>query len=122
MALTSWGLNSDNDIFLSKGNIATVNDGDALPQKIRNHLLTYFSEWFLDTSIGVPYFEVVFVKPIDLAAAESSIKREILKVDGVLRILAFQSNFDKPGRNLEITFTVEDIYGLHTNSTVNIGG
>lgn len=104
-------LNSSNDIYLLNGQIATVQDGNEVLQHVRTRLLTYQGEWFLDTTAGLPYFQVILIKPANLSATESLIKSEILQTPGVDGLSAFALEFNKTTRTLNINFTAQTTYG-----------
>lgn len=109
----NYALNSSNDIFLTNGRIQRVSEGAQVLQNVRCRLLTYLGEWFLNTQVGVPYFQEIFTKPANLARAESVIKRTILRTTGVEQIISFQLNFNRTTRRLSVEFeaatTFEDI-------------
>ena len=104
-------LNANNDIYLDGNSIATVKDGEEVVQQVRSRLLFYLEEWFLDTTVGLPYFQEFFKKPADLAGIESRIKAEIIQTDGILNLLSFEYNFDRGTRKLTVNFEAETIYG-----------
>jgi hypothetical protein len=91
------------DLFLrSDGNLATVNDAEAVGQHVRQRLTTFAGEWFLDTTAGVPWLTDILGKAYDPALAESVVKAEILNTDGVTEITSFSVSFDKATRGLII--------------------
>lgn len=113
-------LNSDNDIFLENGQFALVEEGAETVQHVRTRLLFYRGEWFLDLEAGVPYFEEIFVKPVNLANVESILKQTILQTDGVERLLTFSLDYENTTRKLTVEFSAETIYGLLEGVTINV--
>lgn len=109
--MISRSLNSSNDLYLLNGRIATVQDGNEVLQHVRTRLLTYQAEWFLDTSAGLPYLQIILIKPANLSATESLIKSEILQTPGVDSLSAFGLEFNKTTRTLNITFTAQTTFG-----------
>lgn len=92
-----------NDLILaSDGNLATVNDAEAVGQHVRQRLQTFLGEWFLDTAAGVPWLTDILGRNYDPALAESVVKAEILATDGVEEILSFSVSFDRATRGLLI--------------------
>ena len=73
--MISLGLNSDNDIFVKNGNFVFVDDAAEVLQNVRSRLLFYMGEWFLDNTLGVPYFQEILTKPANLSNVESIIKQ-----------------------------------------------
>jgi len=120
----SLGLNNNNDIFADQGRIRRVSDGAQISQAVRNRLLMYYGEWFLDTTSGVPYLESVFTRPTDLVVAESIIKSVIVNTPGILSLNEFDMEYnateDKPVRRLRISFEAESEYGIIENATITL--
>ncbi|RZL29685.1 MAG: hypothetical protein EOP64_00335 [Sphingomonas sp.] len=73
--------------------------------------------WFLNTQIGVPYREQVFVKNPDRASIENTLKATILGTPGVLSITRFDSTFTSANRLLRIYFEAQTLAG-----NVSFGG
>lgn len=90
-----------NDLFLdATGNLATVKDAEAVGQHVRQRLKTFEGEWFLDTTVGVPWIDQIFKKPYDPVIAEAVVKEEVLDTDGVTGIKDFNISLDPVTRNL----------------------
>jgi hypothetical protein len=104
-------VNSSNDIFLLNGKIATITGSEQVAQSVRTRLLTYLGEWFLDTTAGLPYFQRVFTKPANFILTEAAIKNEILRTEGVDKLLSFEFSFDRNTRILDISYTAITIFG-----------
>jgi len=71
-----------------------------IEEKIEQNLRTIFGEWFLDRSIGVPYFEDIFTKPARMQIIEPIMVDVILKTKGVVRLLEFNLDLDARRRVL----------------------
>ena len=104
-------LNECNDIFLNGNRISVNQDAEQVAQKVKTKLLFYQGEWFLDITVGVPYFQQVFVKPALIGTIESLIKSQIINTDGVSKLTSFSSNFDKSTRKMSVSFSALTIYG-----------
>ncbi len=108
-----------NDIVMTQGVPETVSDSEAKAQRIRTRLLTVRGEWFLDTTFGLDYYGVVWVKSTPRAVLSAHIKREILKsADAGDRITEFSSSFDGTTRALSVTAKLVGADG--TTTTVSI--
>lgn len=83
-------------------NLITVSDAEAVAQRVRQHLETYAGEWFLNTDVGVGWFEFVYVTPFDQGVAESVIKEAILNVPGVEEIIEFVVSVDRNARRFSL--------------------
>lgn len=105
-------LDENNDIVLRNGSFATVVDARQVAQHVRTRLLLYLGEWFLDSRAGTPWFQEVFVKPVNLSSVESIIKQRILNTPELARIIEFALDFPDPTtRLLQVRFTAETEFG-----------
>lgn len=90
-----------NDLYKdATGNLATVKDAEAIGQHARQRLKTFEREWYLDTTVGVPWIDQIFKKPYDPVMAEAIVKEEVLDTDGVTGIKDFNISLDPVTRNL----------------------
>jgi hypothetical protein len=80
-------------------------------QNISNRLRLIYGEWFLDTRLGVPWFENVFVKNPDMSAVDIIIKSVISETPEVTVITTYSSTLNRALRKLSIAFQVSTIYG-----------
>ena len=114
----SWALDANWDMFLGTDNkIGRVVGIDEVRQHIRERLLFFFEEWFLDRDAGVPWYQEIFVKPEDKGKVDALLKKEIIETKGVKELLEFSAVFDSNNRKYHvITFTVSTDYGLLTET------
>jgi len=111
------------DIIVSNNDFLVVKDVDKVGQKLKQRLLFYQGEWFLDTTVGIPYFQEVFVKNPNIPDIESIFKVEIVETEDVNQLLAFDSTFANDVRDYNITFTVDTPFGtVEFGETIFIGG
>lgn len=120
--MTIKALDENNDIFLQDGTIHRVSEAPETIQQIRSRLLFYLGEWFLDTTGGVDYFGVVFVKPVNLSLIESELKSTIINTDGVIELIEFELDYNRTTRKLQVDFEAKTIYGTINVSEVTING
>jgi len=94
---------ASNDLRLAAdGNIATVTGALAVGQHVRQRLMTFQNEWFLDTAAGVPWLTEIMGRTYDAALAEAVVKAEILDTDGITEITTFSIGFNRGVRLLDI--------------------
>ena len=92
-----------NDLYLDASNkLALVRDAKAVGEHVRQRLMTYTGEWFLDTTTGVPWLDEIMGKGYDPALAEAVVKEKILDTHGVKEITSFSVTFDYALRRLNI--------------------
>lgn len=99
------GQDINGDIEIIDGQLVLVGEqfGTQLreiEEHIEQRLRTFFGEYFLNTTIGVPYLEEIFKKNPNFNVVESIFINEILAVPGVIRILEFNMDQNKDTRNL----------------------
>ncbi len=81
---------STNDLSIVTGDIETVSGTTEQTQRIRDRLLTFLGEYFLNLSYGVDYIGKILVKNPRTGIVSAHIRSEILKsVPG--KITAFSS-------------------------------
>lgn len=113
-------LDNNWDMTFGQGLANYARDAEATAQSVKTRLQLLRSEWFLDTSAGVPYLQEICVKPASLPLAEGIIKRTILGTDGVAAIVSFALDLNSGTRKLTITAQVRTIYDDIANIKVNL--
>lgn len=94
----------DFDLKLTDGKELTV-------QKIKQTLLLFEGEWFLNNSIGMPYFTEILGKGNSLSRIETLYIRAIQSIPEVTEIIEFNIDEDAKTRELNISFKVRDEEG-----------
>ena len=103
------------DIVMTQGRPETVTDKEAKAQRIRSRLLTVRGEWFLDTTFGLDYLNVVYNKKVPRPVLAAHIKTEILRAaDPGDLITQFSMDFDGVTRNLDVKATLKSPDGTTT--------
>jgi hypothetical protein len=108
---TNTDRTKDHDLAVERHDLSIISDIDALAQHLRVRLWFFFSEWFLDTSVGIRYFEDVLLKNPDIPRIETLFKKEILETPGVNRLLEFSLTYGADERALSIEFKVDTDFG-----------
>lgn len=93
-----------NDLRLDEtGSPVLVFDAEAIGEHIRQRLMFWRGEWFLNEDAGVEWTKYVLGRPpSELPLAESIIKAEIAATPGVKEILHFDAIYDRLSRGLRI--------------------
>jgi hypothetical protein len=107
-----------NDIYVVDGDLVLVTASEAIVQFVKQKLRTFLGEWFLDLSIGVPYFEEVFKKAPNLTVIDAAIKDQILSTPGIVELLEFTMDAEPATRLLRIEFKARAIEGVINFSEV----
>ena len=102
---------STNDMTFGQGLANYADKAEACAQNVRTRHQLLYQEWFLDTSVGLPYLQNIMTRPSDILLAESLVKKCILGTEGVSSITKFNMTFDHETRILAIQASVQTIYG-----------
>lgn len=76
-------------------------------QRVDCMLRTVRGEWWLDPTIGVPYFEEILKKNPDMSVVRQAFASVILSVPGVQEITRLEIKFLKATRALRVDFEVK---------------
>ncbi len=92
------------DLDLTSGGLELVDGADAVAQHLRIRLRTVLGSWFLDTRIGVPYFERILVKNPDTNLVRRILNEAIVDTPGVSEVRDFNLDYDGATRIATVTF------------------
>ena len=96
----------DGDLAITNNAFALVTGPEEIRQRVTQRIRTFLGEWFLDYTVGVPYFQDIFVKAPDEDKVSAVLKNEILGTLGVLELLTFTLDLDDD-RTLSVEFSVK---------------
>ena len=103
------------DLVFINGECPTT-DGrsDSVAQRLYIRLRTFKGEWFLAEGYGVPWLENVLGHKVKKSTVDMVVMDAIMSVEGVKRIISFESSFDNPKREYECKFVVVADNGVAT--------
>lgn len=111
----------DNDDLAIENNkfVLTENDSDEeIRQRLLQNLRFFLAEWFLDKTLGLPFFQAIFVKGTPPDIVEASFKDVIIGTEGVDTLNKFDPlDLNSATRDLSVSFDVTTING--NNLTIN---
>lgn len=93
------------DVFLDANGQITLTD-TPLDQRIDCRLRTFLGEFWLDVTLGVPYFQEILKKNPDMQAVRAAFAAEIQKVPGVKTLESLEVSIDRAARKLTVIFRV----------------
>lgn len=102
------------DLVRKNGDLVLIDGGRRVEQQVKITLLTFYGEWFLDTSFGVPYLEKIHVKSPNRVEIEFILRAKILDVPDVTKITYLDMGFDRQARKLKVECTFESTFGTHS--------
>lgn len=95
------------DIDISSGDMVYLTGNEAIAQHVLVRLRFFSGEWFLDTRIGIPYFQQILVKNPDDAAVRAIFIEAIVTTPGIDSLDSFEMDYDGPTRALRVTFAAK---------------
>lgn len=87
-----------------------VNNPEAVGQSVLTRLKLWEGEWYLDTTVGTPYFLKILGK-IPQEVADKAIQDVVLSTTGVTGLASYFSSYDPAKRELMVTMTVNTQFG-----------
>lgn len=93
------------DLALTSGNAQFIQ------QKLFIKLKTVLGEWYLNTTVGLPWFTEIAKKNPDIDLIEDLIRAEILAESLVEEITEFTILYDNSVRELSVSFIVKLVDG-----------
>ena len=110
-----------NDLQIVSGDfILCPTDTHVIAQAITIRLKTLADEWFLDTTLGIPYFTEIFGQKRSERFIRQLILPEIEAVPGIHQVKDFIVK-EEPNRKLSISFTAMLSDGAHFSINESIG-
>ena len=97
-----------------------MDGSDDILQNLQQTLQLWLGEWFLDTTVGIPYRQQILVKSPNLDVIQADLVNAALDVPGVTSIVDYSVNFDSTGRSLTVSMSVQDSNGQTITAQASI--
>lgn len=108
-------------LFVNTATPVTEDFAESVAQRVFITLRTFEGEWYLNTTVGVPYIERILGQKVQKATVDRILQEKILGVDGVADIVSFSSQFlDR--REYECKFTIRTTDNATFTQTFNVVG
>jgi hypothetical protein len=91
------------DLLIEHNQLVLCEGSEEITQLVAQRLKTFYGEWFLNNSIGIPYFQKILEKNPNPATIEAIFTKEIIDTDGVLEITSMDLDIDNSLRSLAVT-------------------
>jgi len=104
--VATLALTTTNDLVIASGRLLVISGPDATAQKLQTAFQLVKGEWFLDTRVGVPYWDLARIKNPDEEVLRRLFRRVIKSVQGVGTIDALSLALDRATRQLSFSFRV----------------
>lgn len=102
--MSIFKLDADNDLAVENNRFVLLSGSDAIGQNQKTNLKMYFGEWFLDTEIGVPWFQAILGKGSNPAVVDALLKNAIANTPGTISIEDFSLDLDETTRELTLEY------------------
>ena len=103
----------------------TPDDVNYVIQRLQIKLRTFYGEYFLDTSMGLPYLPStapngvsVFMKNPNMNSVSALFKAQITSEPLIDKITSFLMNYDNQARQLEVNFIAKLKSGAIVNTSI----
>lgn len=104
------GTNENNDIYLGPtGNLVVDNGQQAVEDACQTAAQLQLGEAVLQTQLGIPNFQTVWVGVPNIAIFEAYLRRALLGVNGVIAVTALTVSV--ADNVLKYTATIQSVYG-----------
>lgn len=87
-----------------------INVPAAVGQAVETGLMLWQGEWFLDTTLGMPWIAGVLGKQTQ-GVADGTIQNQVINTTGVTDISSYQSTVNSIARSMNVVLAVDTIYG-----------
>lgn len=101
-----------NDLLIENNDLVLVDAKEAIVQHILQRLRTFLGEWFLDTTIGVPYFQQILIKNPDKAKIQALLLDVIRNTPGVDTLSNYAFGIDTASRVFNVSFRATTTSGI----------
>lgn len=88
-----------------------LTEREAIAQTVVTRLKLFLGEYFRDVTDGTPWFQQILGKFENLNAVEALLRNRIARTQGVVRLLAFDMDYDLDSRTISIAAQVLTEYG-----------
>jgi hypothetical protein len=103
-------LTDDGDLDFSSNDYQFIQDDDVIVQTLETRFQFFKGEWFLDTRLGVPYFQRVLVKGTPLHVIESIFREVIRTTPGIRDVIKLTVEVEE-NRIAKISFQAVKVDG-----------
>lgn len=94
------------DVDITDNNLSLVTRADEVRQHWKQRMQTFFGEWFLDVSRGLPYLQAIYNKQTDINIVRSLLLSQTVGTPGITKVLTFDLTFDRGERRLRLDASV----------------
>ena len=117
--MIDFKLDENNDLDFTDNGLSLINGLDWTIQKVKFRLRFFEGDWYLDITLGVPYFQKILIKNPNRLDVINAIKRAIIQTPTIKSIDYFKITEESAAtRTLKIDFDATADEGQLTISEV----
>lgn len=109
--MSSLGVDNDNNVILTNGQLTGLTGRAAVKQRVRIRLRSVRGEWFLNPKRAPDWFGLILTKPFRDAWTRREIRWNVLDVQGVRRVKSVKTYPNQQTQVVRIVVRYLDIYG-----------
>jgi len=95
-------LDASGDLQLIDGELSLTSGSEAVAQGLRQRLLFFRGEWFLDTRLGVDWFGTVLKKNPNWTRVDQMIRAVVIGTPGIKNVRSLDLDFNSAQRSLSL--------------------
>lgn len=104
-------LDTTGDLAIEDDSFVLVDGTDAIAQDLTVRFQFFQGEWFLDTRLGIPYYQKILGEKPRLNIMKNIFRKAILLTPGVLSISDLDITYDGATRVLAVSFQCSSVEG-----------
>ncbi len=109
---------TSHDLTITNGDLSLVDGGNWVQQSIKQNLQTLLGEWFLNTAVGLPWFDEILQKGTSQNRVQQLLIREIINTNGVEKLNYLNLDLDPSTRLARVDFEVQALGTVLTGNEV----
>jgi hypothetical protein len=110
-----------NDLQITSGDLSLATGTTAIQQRLQQALQLWLGEWFLDTTVGVPYKQQILVKNPNIDLVQADLVAAASDVPGIIQITDFSLEYSATNRSVSVYIEAQDSNGQTITAQANVG-
>lgn len=101
----------EHDLVIEDFDLQLLTGIDRVAQQIKIRFLFFLGEWFLNVTLGVPYYRDILIKSPNRAVVEGLLREVIITTPNVREVLELTFEYDEVTRRLDVRFRANTDFG-----------
>jgi hypothetical protein len=110
-------IDGNSDVVIENGDLVLTSGVESVAQDVEIRLSFFLGEWFLDTRLGVPYFQRILGQKPRFSTVATILKKAIFTTPGIISISNFELDWVGATRTMNVSFNAESTEGPFTFNT-----